>query len=106
MTEDLYAKFLPQFVQLARGRLERVTESVARADSAAMAIVARELHAIAGEAGLLGQSAVLALARKGEDLAKKLRDSSAGADIDALAGTVRDLKNALELVGAPAKSGG
>jgi HPt (histidine-containing phosphotransfer) domain-containing protein len=108
MMDDLYAKFLPQFVQLARGRLERAMDLVARSDATAMATAVRELHAIAGEAGLLGQGAIMALARKGEEMAKKLRDSSAdaGVDVGTLAGTMQELKAALELVGPPAKPAG
>lgn len=105
MMDDLYAKFLPQFVQLARGRIERAMDLVARSDASAMATVVRELHAIAGEAGLLGQGAIMALARKGEEMAKKIRDSGAapGADPDALAGILRELKDALEQAGPPTR---
>jgi chemotaxis protein histidine kinase CheA len=103
MMDDLYAKFLPQFVQLARGRVDRSLELVARPDAAAMASVVRELHAIAGEAGLLAQGAIMALARKGEELAKKIRDSNADGDVAALAATLRELKDALEVVGPPAR---
>ena len=106
MMEDLYAKFLPQFVSLAEGRLARCAEALAQPDQAAGALVIREMHAIAGEAGLLGLAQIMGLARQGEELGKRLRDSGATADADALTGTLQDLKNALALVGASSKPKG
>lgn len=108
MMDDLYEKFLPQFVELSRVRIERALETLAQpertAEHTTMTIVIRELHSITGEAGLLGLPHVMALARQTEELAKRLRDSGAAADADALTGAIRDLKDALELVGASRKS--
>lgn len=107
MMDDLYEKFRPQFVELARVRIERAKETLAaRPEHAAMTVVIREFHSIAGEAGLLGLPHVMGLARQTEDLAKRFRDSGAAADADALAGAIRDLKTALELVGASSNPGG
>jgi hypothetical protein len=47
----------------------------------------------------------MALARKGEEMAKKIRDSNADGDVAALAAILRELKDALEVVGPPTKSG-
>ena len=108
MMDDLYEKFLPQFVELAKARMDRSLELLAKPDHAAITAVIRELHAIAGEAGLLGLPQIMGLARQTEDLARRLRDSGAAADVDAdsLAGALRDMRNALELVGASRKPGG
>ncbi|HWU88915.1 MAG TPA: Hpt domain-containing protein [Kofleriaceae bacterium] len=105
MMDDLYEKFLPQFVDLARVRLERALETIARSDPNAMTAVIRELHAIAGEAGLLGLGPIMGLARQAEDLAKRLRDSSA-TDASPLVAALEELKQALERVGPKNKPGG
>lgn len=105
MMEDLYAKFLPQFVEISRGRLERALEAAGRPDAASLTSVIRELHAIAGEAGLLGQGAIMRQARGAEELAKRIRDASAP-EADALVAALQELKQALEIVGASSKPGG
>lgn len=106
MIKDLYEKFLPQFVELARVRLERAHEAVARPEIAAMTVVIRDLHAIAGEAGLLGLAAIVPLARQAEERAKRLRESTADADRAAFAGTIQELKRAVEVIEASTKREG
>lgn len=104
--DDLYEKFLPQFIELARVRMERAMEAAARPELNALTVVIRELHSIAGEAGLLGLSSIMQLARRAEDQAKQLRDTRAEPDADALVGALRELRTAIELVGASLKPGG
>jgi len=101
--EELYAKFLPQFVELARERLQRaaaVARTVAQQDEATLTAVVRDLHAIAGEAGLLGMVLLVPLARSAEDHAKRLRDRHAEADATALLGALKELEQAVEVVSA------
>jgi HPt (histidine-containing phosphotransfer) domain-containing protein len=66
----------------------------------------RELHAIAGEAGLLGIAPVMQLARQAEDRAKRLRDDATQPNADALAAALRELRSALDLVGASSRPPG
>lgn len=106
MMDELYEKFLPQFVELARVRLERAMEAAARPELATLQVVIRELHAIAGEAGLLGITSIMGLARQAEDHAKRLRDSGTQGNADAFVGALQDLRNALEHVGASGKPSG
>jgi len=106
MMEDLYEKFLPQFVEQARARIARATATLAQPDPSAMTVVVREIHSIAGEAGLLGQGGIMALARQGEELAKRVRDAGAApaeGDLQALAGALRELEQALDQIGAKSK---
>lgn len=99
--EELYAKFLPQFLELARERMKRAYETIERPDHAALVVTVRDLHGIAGEAGLLGLSQIVPLARNGEELAKKLRDNAPGADLGDLIAALEELTRALDVVAQP-----
>jgi HPt (histidine-containing phosphotransfer) domain-containing protein len=99
--EDLLATFLPKFSAIAKTRVARSIELAEKRDPEAVTLIARELHAIAGEAGLLGISAVVALARVGEDNAKRLRTSRSDADADALLASLNELKRAIDRVVLP-----
>jgi HPt (histidine-containing phosphotransfer) domain-containing protein len=104
MMEELYAKFLPQFLELAHERMKRAYETAAQPEAAALTVVVRDLHGIAGEAGLLGLAQIVPIARRAEDQAKRLRDAgaSAGADTAALVAALDEIRGALEALG-PAK---
>lgn len=77
MIEDIQATFLHRFVTVARSRVTNAIAIVQDADSARYAIAARELHSLAGEAGLLGIANIVPVARRAEDQAKKLPASRA-----------------------------
>jgi HPt (histidine-containing phosphotransfer) domain-containing protein len=95
MTADnLKREFLPRFFGLARKRVERGRE-VARAPTAESCdALAREMHALAGEAGLLGLEAVLGAARQAElaaaDLVKRPADTSSRDRLDHALGELED----------------
>lgn len=99
MEEDLYARFLPQFVTLARTRLTAAISVAIRRDHAATATMIRDLHTLAGEAGLLGLSAVVPLARECEQKAKTLHISRADADAEELVAALRNLEQIIESIG-------
>jgi two-component system chemotaxis sensor kinase CheA/two-component system sensor histidine kinase and response regulator WspE len=71
--EDVKRKFLPRFVSLAKERI-RAGLDVAQADLRGEEALhlARELHSLAGEAGLLGFSELLSIARAAEEAATEL----------------------------------
>jgi chemotaxis protein histidine kinase CheA len=98
--EDLLATFLPKFTAIAKTRVARSIELAEKRDPDAVTQIARELHAIAGEAGLLGISTIVSLARAGEDQVKRLRSSGAAADMDALLASLVDLKRGIDHLGA------
>jgi hypothetical protein len=65
--EDLRARFLARFIESGHQRARRATEiCVLRPD-----LAAGELHALAGEAALLGFDEIDALARRGERAARQ-----------------------------------
>ena len=97
--EDLHARFLPQFVALARSRVAMAVKAVAERDHAATPKIVRELHTLAGEAGLLGLHDVVPLARDGEHKAKALHLSRADADADALAAALDQLDHVIDRIG-------
>jgi HPt (histidine-containing phosphotransfer) domain-containing protein len=96
MEDDLAARFLPQFVALARARVEIALDAVARRDHGATPTTMRELHSLAGEAGLLGLHKIIPLARDGEQKARRLHTSHADADADALADALRELDQIID----------
>jgi HPt (histidine-containing phosphotransfer) domain-containing protein len=111
MMEELAARFLPQFIAIARTRVATATQAALVRDDAAATTTMRELHALAGEAGLLGLRDVIPLARDCEHRAKELRAATADADIDgraeALIEALRRLERAIEslAVTAPRTTG-
>jgi HPt (histidine-containing phosphotransfer) domain-containing protein len=104
--EDLYARFLPQFIALARARVATALAAVLRRDHGATTTTVRELHSLAGEAGLLGLHEVIPLARDSEQKAKYLHTSQADADADSLVAALRKLDTVIERIGATISSTG
>jgi chemotaxis protein histidine kinase CheA len=98
--DDLHAKFLPQFVVLARSRVAMAVKAVGERDHNATAKIVRELHTLAGEAGLLGLQDVVPLARDSEDKAKALHRTRADADAEVLISTLSQLDHVIESIGA------
>lgn len=96
--EDLLATFMPKFTASAKTRIARSIELASQRTNDSITAIAREMHAIAGEAGLLGIGNIVSLARSGEDHAKRLRTSSSDADAAALLASLDELRRAIELV--------
>jgi len=94
--EDLHARFLPQFVTLARARVAAAITAATQRDHAGTTLSVRELHSLTGEAGLLGLNDVIRLARDSEQKAKSLHLSQADADADALVVALRQLERAID----------
>lgn len=96
--EDLIATFMPRFVAIATKRVALTLELAAKRTPESVTAIARELHAVAGEAGLLGLDAIVALARSGEAAAKRLRTSRSDEDAEALVASLAELKGAIDRV--------
>ncbi len=96
--EDLLATFVPRFAANAKVRVARSIEHANRRDAAGTAMVIRELHAIAGEAGLLGLGGIVSLARRGEEAAKRYRTNRDNQVAEALLASLDELRRAIELV--------
>jgi len=94
--EDLLAKFLPQFVSHTRTRVATAISSTAQRDRVALSKTISELHTVAGEAGLLGLTDVFPIVRDCEQKAKRLRDTSADADVEVLLASLRHLEQVIE----------
>ena len=77
---DLQAKFLPAFVTSARSRVADALVVVESGDRGALLGVVRQLHALAGEAGLLGLRPLMALARGAEEVATRTHASRLESD--------------------------
>jgi HPt (histidine-containing phosphotransfer) domain-containing protein len=90
---DLIARFLPRFAALARERTARAMAVATNADVAQAPSVVRDMHSVAGEAGMLGLQAVLEAAREAENAAKRF--STAPDRVEALAGALRSLDAAV-----------
>ena len=72
MIEDIQATFRHRFTTTARTRIATAMQAALAADHVALGGAVRELHSLAGEAGLLGFSEVVPIARLGEDRAKHM----------------------------------
>jgi HPt (histidine-containing phosphotransfer) domain-containing protein len=99
--DDLLATFLPRFTELATTRVLRSIETVKQRDHAGAATIARDLHAVAGEAGLLGLQTIVPLARASEEHAKRLRVSRTDEDAETLVASLDELQRAIALVASP-----
>jgi HPt (histidine-containing phosphotransfer) domain-containing protein len=100
--DELAAKFLPMFIKIARTRVQVATTAATSRDREAAPTTVRELHALAGEAGLLGLRDVVPLARDCEQKAKALRSSDAEADVDALIAALHELARVIDRIAASA----
>ncbi|HEX4420002.1 MAG TPA: Hpt domain-containing protein [Kofleriaceae bacterium] len=94
--DDLLARFLPQFVTLAKTRITVAITGVGQRDAASVQKTVRELHTLAGEAGLLGLSQVVPLARDCEQKAKNLHSSPTSTDVDVLVAALHELEQLIE----------
>ncbi|HEY5945116.1 MAG TPA: Hpt domain-containing protein [Kofleriaceae bacterium] len=89
---------MPRFKELATTRLARSIEIAEKRDHANVTTIARDLHAVAGEAGLLGLASIVSLVRAGEEHANRLRRSRSDADASALLASLTELRLAIEAV--------
>lgn len=102
--DELAAKFLPMFIKIARTRVQVATRAATARDGEAGPTTVRELHALAGEAGLLGLRDIVPLARDCEQKAKALRASNADADADALIAALHELARVIDGIAVAASS--
>lgn len=64
--EELRARYLPRFVEVAQGRIARGLEAVMPVGAGAPLVARSELHTLAGEAGILGFTELARRAQAGE----------------------------------------
>jgi HPt (histidine-containing phosphotransfer) domain-containing protein len=100
--DDLLARFLPQFVTLARTRIEVAITTAQKRDAESFKTTVRELHTLVGEAGLLGLGQVVPLARTCEQKAKYLHGPHTDADVAGLVEALHDLGRMIENIGGGA----
>ncbi|MBS2013310.1 MAG: Hpt domain-containing protein [Deltaproteobacteria bacterium] len=103
MMDDIRQRFVPRFAELARGRIARgveITKTKLRGQEALQ--LARELHSLAGEAGLLGFSSIIRLARQAEEAATELHAERSPERCDALGRALDELSIAIDVIEADA----
>lgn len=98
MTDDFLARFMPKFTAIAKTRIARSLELANQRSPEQVPAIMRELHSIAGEAGLLGLGTLVVLARSGEEHAKRLRTTRSDEDANALLAVLTELESALESI--------
>lgn len=96
--EDIKRKFLPRFAVLANDRIRVGLEVAASVEGDQALVLARELHSMAGEAGLLGLTDLLSLARNAEIAATQLHASRVPSKRRALQQSLLDLHVAVAAV--------
>ena len=94
--DELHRRFLPQFVALSRTRVAAAIAAVESRERAAGASIVHEMHKIAGEAGLLGLSPLIGIARDAELKAKQLQASGGEADAELVIGALRAVDRQLD----------
>jgi HPt (histidine-containing phosphotransfer) domain-containing protein len=102
MDEDLYTRFLPQFIPVARARVATALAAARRRDHSANMTIVRELHTLAGEAGLLGLGELVPVARNCENKAKLLDISGNDQDAEQLLVALQELERMVEGIVASA----
>lgn len=101
---DLQAQFLPTFIADTRTRLRQALGLIppaGRGDEASFKSIAEAMHAVAGEAMLIGLPEIAVLARAVGSTARRYLDLKSGSAIVACARALRTLANALEELKAP-----
>jgi HPt (histidine-containing phosphotransfer) domain-containing protein len=98
INDDIQTMFLHRFTALARTRLANARDAAERNDHDAVAVSVRELHGLAGEAGLLGFADIVPLARAGEDKAKRLCAERTPENAAELIDTLRLIEQRIEVL--------
>lgn len=103
LLDELQARFVPRFKLLAVKRLADATSAVVERDFDRIAAAARDLHAIAGESGLLGLGEIAAQARAAETRAHAASTSRDTVDVELLVAAVGALGRLVESLPGPSK---
>jgi HPt (histidine-containing phosphotransfer) domain-containing protein len=90
--EELRAKFLIRFLDGARHRLERARAGLSEGDRTA---VMHEMHALAGEAGILEFQEVARAARGAEQYARRWVVSDSATDAEQCRVAIGDVESAV-----------
>jgi HPt (histidine-containing phosphotransfer) domain-containing protein len=98
MDDELYERFLPQFAPVARGRVVAAIAAARRRDPTSNMTIARELHTLAGEAGLLGLGELVPVVRACEHKAKELDVCGSERDAEVMVAALRELERAVERI--------
>lgn len=101
---DLQAQFLPTFITDTRTRLRHALGLIppaGRGDEEGFKSIAAAMHAVAGEAMLIGLPTVAVQARAVGSTARSCLDQRSGSSIVACARALRTLANALEALKVP-----
>src|SRR5262245_55969918 len=96
MLGTLREHFMAEFLQSARRRVALALELLASGRPEDAHEASRELHALGGEAGLIGLAGVRVAAVEGENSARRLAVSSDGAERVSCARAVRAVARAVE----------
>jgi HPt (histidine-containing phosphotransfer) domain-containing protein len=100
MSDDLRMIFLPRFTALARSRITQAIEVANRRDLGATSTTLRDLHALVGEAGLLGLTEIVPYARETEAKARRVYDTREDDHVEELLTALNELASAVERVAA------
>jgi HPt (histidine-containing phosphotransfer) domain-containing protein len=103
--DDFKQKFLGRFTALARERISLGMNVAASTECDEALHLARELHSLAGEAGLLGLPHLLVSARTAEEAATKLNASRDPSEREALKAALSELGQAIERIASEASPG-
>jgi HPt (histidine-containing phosphotransfer) domain-containing protein len=98
--DELLAKFLSQFLVVARSRIAMSHAAATQREAAPIQKIIRELHTLAGEAGLLGVSNIVPLARECEKQAKSFLANRSDEQAEVLVASLRELERVVDEIEA------
>lgn len=104
MLEELQKKFFPRFAKLAQERIVEGRRIAHDLEGEGALHVARQLHSLAGEAGLLGLTDLVVIARAAEEAATQLHAERSPAMTEGLVAALGELETALGKIEIAASS--
>lgn len=95
MLADLQRKFFPRFAKSAKERIAEGFRTAKNVEGDGALHLARHMHSLAGEAGLLGLGDLVVIARAAEEAATQLHADTSEARRDGLVAALTELEGAL-----------
>lgn len=96
MLADLQRKFFPRFAKSAKERIADGHRTAQHVEGDGALHLARHMHSLAGEAGLLGLGDLVVIARVAEEAATQLHADGSDARRDGLVAALTELEAALQ----------
>lgn len=95
MLADLQRKFFPRFAKSAKERILEGVRTAKHLEGDGALLLARQMHSLAGEAGLLGLGDLVVIARAAEEAATQLHADPTDSRREGVVAALSELESAL-----------